>query len=59
MPRANGAAYLRDRSANFRRLAKDYDEAGQYPVWTKLMEVAVDLEAQAAALERIDRRRRA
>ena len=51
MPGANDAAYLRDRSANFRRLAKDYDDAGQHPVWAKLTEVAADLEAQAIALE--------
>jgi hypothetical protein len=51
MPGANDAAYLRDRSANFRRLAKDYDDAGQHPVWAKLIEVAADLEAQAIALE--------
>jgi hypothetical protein len=57
MPRTNDAAYLRDRSANFRRLAKDYDAAGQHPVWMKLIEVAVDLEAQAAALETIERGR--
>jgi hypothetical protein len=57
MPRAQHAAYLRDRSANFRRLAKDYDEAGQHPVWIKLIEVAVDLETQAAALETIGRGR--
>jgi hypothetical protein len=44
--------YLRDRSIFFRRLAKDYDEAGQHPVWVKLSEVAADFEAQAVALER-------
>jgi hypothetical protein len=44
--------YLRDRSIFFRRLAKDYDEAGQRPVWAKLSEVAADLEAQVVALER-------
>jgi hypothetical protein len=43
--------YLRDRSIFFRRLAKNYDEAGQHPVWAKLTEVAADLEAQAIALE--------
>jgi hypothetical protein len=44
--------YLRDRSTFFRRLAKDYEEAGQHPVWAKLTEVAAALEAQATALER-------
>jgi hypothetical protein len=44
--------YLRDRSIFFRRLAKDYDDAGQHPVCAKLSEVAADLEAQATALER-------
>jgi hypothetical protein len=44
--------HLRDRSIFFRRLAKDYDEAGQHPVWANLSEVAADLEAQAVALER-------
>jgi hypothetical protein len=44
--------HLRDRSIFFRRLAKDYEEAGQHPVWAKLTEVAADLEAQATALER-------
>jgi hypothetical protein len=43
--------YLRDKSIFFRRLAKDYDEAGQHPVCVKLTEVAADLEAQAIALE--------
>jgi hypothetical protein len=51
MPTANDAAYLRDRSANFRRLAKEYSDAGQHRVWAKLTEVAADLEAQAIALE--------
>jgi hypothetical protein len=44
--------YLHSRSIFFRRLAKDYDEAGQHPVCVKLTEVAADLEAQAVALER-------
>jgi hypothetical protein len=44
--------HLRDRSIFFRRLAKDYEEAGQHPVWAKLTAVAADLEAQATALER-------
>jgi hypothetical protein len=44
--------YLRDRSIFFHRLAKDYDEAGQRPVWAKLSEVAANLEAQVVALER-------
>jgi hypothetical protein len=44
--------YLRDRSIFFRRLATDYDEAGQHPVCVKLSEVAADLEAQVVALER-------
>jgi hypothetical protein len=43
--------YLRDKSIVFRRLAKDYDEAGQHPVCVKLTEVAADLEAQAIPLE--------
>jgi hypothetical protein len=44
--------YLRDRSIFFRRLAKDYDDAGQHPVCAKLREVAADFEAPATELER-------
>jgi hypothetical protein len=51
VPQINRAAYLRERAVNLRRLAKDYDEAGQRPVSDKLMEVAVDFDAQAATLE--------
>jgi hypothetical protein len=51
MSQAKKAMYLRGRSAFFRRLAKDYDEAGQHPVWKKLTEVAVDFDAQATDLE--------
>jgi hypothetical protein len=51
VPEINDAAHLRERAVNFRRLAKDYDEAGQHPVSDKLTEVAVDFDAQAAKLE--------
>jgi hypothetical protein len=51
MPQLKRAAYLRERAANFHRLAKDYDEAGNHPVCAKLTQVAADLQAQAAALE--------
>jgi hypothetical protein len=43
--------YLRGRSTFFRRLAKDYDEAGHRPVSDKLTEVAAEIEAQVIALE--------
>jgi len=36
VPEINSAAHLRGRAANSRRLAKDYDEAGQRPVSDKL-----------------------
>jgi hypothetical protein len=52
MSQAKKAMYLRGRSAFFHRLAKDYDEAGRHPVWKKLTEVAVDIDAQATDLER-------
>jgi hypothetical protein len=51
VPEINNAAHLRERAVNFRRLAKNYDEAGQRPVSDKLTEVAVDFDAQAAKLE--------
>jgi hypothetical protein len=51
VPEINNAAHLRERAVNFRRLAKDYDEAGQRPVSDKLTEVAGDFDAQAAQLE--------
>ena len=51
VPEINNAAHLRERAVNFRRQAKDYDEAGQRPVSDKLTEVAVDFDAQAAKLE--------
>jgi hypothetical protein len=51
VPEINNAAHLRERAVNFRRLAKDYDEAGQRPVSDKLTEVAVDFDAQAARIE--------
>jgi hypothetical protein len=51
VPKISNAAHLRERAVNFRRLAKDYDEAGQRPVSDKLTEVAVDFDAQAAKLE--------
>jgi hypothetical protein len=51
VPEISSAAHLRERAVNFRRLAKDYDEAGQRPVSDKLTEVAVDFDAQAAKLE--------
>jgi hypothetical protein len=51
VPEINNAAHLRERAVNFRRLAKDYDEAGQRPVSDKLTEVAVDFDAQAAKLD--------
>jgi PAS domain S-box-containing protein len=36
VPEINSAAHLRERAANSRRLAKDYDEAGRRPVSDKL-----------------------
>jgi hypothetical protein len=51
VPEINNAAHLRERAINFRRLAKDYDEAGQHPVSDELTEVAVDFDPQAAKLE--------
>jgi hypothetical protein len=51
VPEINNATHLRERAVNFRRLAKDYDEPGQYPVSGKLTEVAVDFDAPAAKLE--------
>jgi hypothetical protein len=48
------ATYLRGRSVFFHQLAKEHDNAGNHPVWEKLTEFAVDLEAQAVALERRD-----
>jgi CheY-like chemotaxis protein len=51
MPEANTATYLRDNAANFRRLAKEQNEAGHYPIFAKLTEVASDLEAEAADLD--------
>ena len=43
--------YLRDSSANFRRLAHDYAAANHDPIAAKLIEVARDFEAKATALE--------
>jgi hypothetical protein len=51
MPEANKVTYLRDNAANFRRLAKENNEAGHYPIFVKLSEVASDLEAEAADLD--------
>jgi hypothetical protein len=51
MPEANTATYLRDNAANFRRLAKEQNESGHYPIFAKLTEVASDLEAEAADLD--------
>ena len=48
--------YLRDRSIFFRRLAKDYGQAGQHPVYVRLTEVAADFAAQAIAQESKRRR---
>ena len=44
--------YLRDSSARFRRLALDYAAANHDPIAAKLIEVARDFEAKAAALAR-------
>ena len=52
MPEAVKAAYLRDRSAYFCRLAAARRAAGNGAICAKLSEVADDLEAQAIALER-------
>lgn len=52
MPETVTAAYLRDRSAYFCRLATARRQAGDSAIWAKLSEVADDLEAQAIALER-------
>ena len=53
MPKAIEAAYLRERAANFRRLAKAHIEAGSLQISAKMTEVAVDFEAQAIALDRL------
>jgi hypothetical protein len=51
MSQANTATYLRDNAANFRRLAKEQNEAGHYAIFAKLTEVASGLEAEAADLD--------
>jgi hypothetical protein len=53
VPKAIKAAYLRERAANFRRLAKAHIEAGSLQISAKMTEVAVDFEAQAIALDRL------
>jgi hypothetical protein len=46
----NNAKYLRERAANFRRLAEDHGNAGNQHIADKLNEVADDFEGQAAEL---------
>jgi hypothetical protein len=53
VPKTIKAAYLRERAANFRRLAKAHVEAGSLQISAKMTEVAVDFEAQAVALDRL------
>jgi hypothetical protein len=57
MREANKATYLRDHAANFRRLAKENNEAGHYQIFAKLNEVASDLEVEAADLDSKNARR--
>jgi hypothetical protein len=52
VPEINRPAYLRERATDFRRLAKAHGTAGSHQISAKLTEVATDLEAQAAALEK-------
>jgi hypothetical protein len=51
VPDTNRAAYLRERAATFRRLAKEHGEAGSLQISAKMTEVATDFEAQAAKLD--------
>jgi hypothetical protein len=52
VPKTARAAYLRERAATFRRLAKEHSAAGSLQISAKMTEVAADFEAQAAALDR-------
>ena len=48
---ATTAAYLRERAAAFRKLAKEHVIARSLQISGKMTEVAADFEAQAAELE--------
>jgi hypothetical protein len=54
VPETITAAYLRERAANFRRLAKEHGAAGSVQISAKMSEVALDLEAQAVALDQAE-----
>jgi hypothetical protein len=47
----NSSAYFRDRSAEYRRLAKERGAAGHRESWAMLREIAAEFEAEAAELE--------
>jgi hypothetical protein len=51
MPEVSRSAHFHDRSAEFRRLAKERDEAGHRESSAMLRQVAAEFEAEASELD--------